>query len=98
MSKDNLESSIYAEFYNMENLPFEKNLPVDALCKTTQFTDILTRLQYASDNCPSLSKNITKSPSLALISTIICDPKQAANLILSALGKLLTFTSFPIRA
>jgi hypothetical protein len=37
MSKDNLESSIYAEFYNMENLPFEKNLPVDALCKTTQF-------------------------------------------------------------
>lgn len=50
MSKDNLESSIYAEFYNMENLPFEKNLPVDALCKTTQFTDILTRLQYASDN------------------------------------------------
>ena len=39
MSKDNLESSIYAEFYNMENLPFEKNLPVDALCKTTHIQD-----------------------------------------------------------
>lgn len=50
MDNDRLDSSIYAAFFNMEHLPFERDLPVDSLCKTTRFTDVIERLKYASDN------------------------------------------------
>lgn len=33
MDNDRLDSSIYAAFFNMEHLPFERDLPVDSLCK-----------------------------------------------------------------
>ena len=36
MDNDRLDSSIYAAFFNMEHLPFERDLPVDSLCKRLQ--------------------------------------------------------------
>ena len=50
MDNDRLDSSIYAAFFNMEHLPFERDLPVDSLCKITRFTDVIERLKYVSDN------------------------------------------------